>query len=84
MTKDDKVKVYTWTPEEIQAILERNGLHVEKIIGKLATMPLRIKPETYLKKKYAENLFNKVLRFEFVLCEKRDALALAGHYAFLA
>ena len=52
MTKDGKVKVYTWTPEEFQVTLERNGLHVEKIIWKLATMPLRIKPETYLKKKY--------------------------------
>jgi hypothetical protein len=79
MTKDGKVKVYTWTPEEFQVTLERNGLHVEKIIWKLATMPLRIKPETYLKKKYPKDLFNKILQFELALCEKPAALALAGH-----
>jgi hypothetical protein len=76
--------VYTWTPEEFHATLERNGLHVEKMIGKLATMPLRIKPDTYLKKKYPEDLFNKILQFEFALCEKPDALALAGHLQAIA
>jgi ubiquinone/menaquinone biosynthesis C-methylase UbiE len=84
MTKDGKVKVYTWTPRELQAILERNGLNVEKIIGKLATMPLRIKPDMYLKKKYSEDLFNKILQFELALCEKPDALALAGHLQAIA
>jgi ubiquinone/menaquinone biosynthesis C-methylase UbiE len=84
MTKDDKVKIYTWTPEEFRTMLERNGLHVEKIVGKVVTMPLRIKEEIYLKRKYLEGLFNKILQFELTLCEKPDALALAGHLQAIA
>lgn len=79
MTKDGKVKIYAWTLEEFRTMLERNGLHVEKIVGKVVTMPLRIKEETYLKKKYPEDLFNEILQFELALCEKPDTLALAGH-----
>ena len=84
MTKDDKVKIYAWTPEEFRTMLERNGLHVEKIVGKVVTMPLRIKEETYLKKKYPEDLFNEILQFELALCEKPDTLALAGHLQAIA
>lgn len=84
MTKDDKVKIYTWTPEEFRTMLECNGLHVEKIVGKVVTMPLRIKEETYFKKKYPEDLFNEILQFELALCEKPDTLALAGHLQAIA
>jgi ubiquinone/menaquinone biosynthesis C-methylase UbiE len=79
MSEDGKVKIYTWTPKEFRIILERNGFYVEKIIGKVVTMPLRIKREVYLRKEYPEDLFNKILQFELALCEKPDALALAGH-----
>ncbi len=84
MTEDGKVKIYTWTPEELRTMLERNGLHVEKIVGKVVTMPLRIKKEIYLKKKYPEDLFNKIFQFELTLCEKPGALALAGHLQAIA
>jgi ubiquinone/menaquinone biosynthesis C-methylase UbiE len=79
MTENGKVKIYTWTPDEFRTMLERNGLRVEKIVGKGVTMPLRISKELFMKKKYPDDLFNKLLQFEFTLCEKPDALALAGH-----
>jgi ubiquinone/menaquinone biosynthesis C-methylase UbiE len=79
MTKNGKVKIYTWTPDEFRTMLERNGLHVEKIVGKGITMPLRISKELFMKKDYLGDLFNKLLQFELALCEKPDALALAGH-----
>jgi ubiquinone/menaquinone biosynthesis C-methylase UbiE len=79
MTENGKVKIYTWTPDEFRTMLERNGLHVEKIVGKGVTMPLRISKELFMKKKYSDDLFNKLLQFELTLCEKPDALALAGH-----
>jgi ubiquinone/menaquinone biosynthesis C-methylase UbiE len=79
MTENGKVKIYTWTPDEFRTMLERNGLHVEKIVGKGVTMPLRISKELFMKKKYPNDLFNKLLQFEFTLCEKPDTLALAGH-----
>ena len=79
MTENGKVKIYTWTPDEFRTMLERNGLHVEKIVGKGITMPLRISKELFMKKNYPDDLFNKLLQFELTLCEKPDALALAGH-----
>lgn len=79
ITKDGKVKIYTWTPQEFRTMLERNGLHVERIVGKGVTMPLRIKQEFFMEKKHSENLITKILQFELALCEKPDALTLAGH-----
>jgi ubiquinone/menaquinone biosynthesis C-methylase UbiE len=84
MTEDGEVKIYAWTPDEFRTMLEQNGLHVETIVAKGVTMPLRIKKETYLKKKYPEDLFKKILQFELALCEKPDALALAGHLQAIA
>jgi len=79
MTEDGLVKIYTWTPDELRNMLERNGFRVEKIIGKVLTMPLRIRKEFYMQSEYSEELFNKILQLELSLCEKPDALALAGH-----
>lgn len=79
MTKDGKVKIYTWAPDEFGKMLKRNGFNVEKIVGKGITMPLRISEKIFMKKEYREDLFNKILQFELTLCERPDALGLAGH-----
>ena len=65
MTKDGKVKIYTWTPQEFQEILERNGLHVEKMVSKVVTMPLRIRQEFFMEKTHSEDLVNKILQHTF-------------------
>ena len=70
MTKHGKVKIYTWTPNEFREMLEKRGLHVEKIIGKGFTMPLRISKNLFIKRDYPEDLFNKILRFELDLSEE--------------
>lgn len=84
MSKDNKVTVHTWTPQEFRTMLERNGLRVEKMIGKALTMPLRIKQEIYSKRKFSEDLFNEILKFEYTLCENPDSFALAGHLQAVA
>ncbi|MDI9576517.1 MAG: methyltransferase domain-containing protein [Thermoproteota archaeon] len=84
MTRDNQVRVYTWSPFEFREMLERNGLHVEKIVGKCITMPLRIKEEVYSKTTFSEDLLSSVLKFEFALCEKPESLALAGHMQAIA
>jgi len=84
MTKDNKVKVYTWTPDEFREMLNRNGFQVEKMIGKGMTMPLRISNDVFMKKKYSKELYEKLLQFELAMCEKQDALALAGHLQAIA
>jgi len=84
MTEDGKIKIYTWTPQEFREMLERNGLRVEKLMGKVATMPLRVRQEFFMEKTHSEELFNQLLQFELILCEKSDALALAGHMQAIA
>lgn len=84
MTSDGKVNIYTWTPDEFRTMLERNGFHVEKIIGKGISMPLRISKDLFMRKEYSEELFAKILEFELALCERQDALALAGHLQAIA
>lgn len=84
MTKDGRVKIHTWTPDEFRSMLERNGFEVQKIIGKGATIPLRMTEEIYSKKDCPEDLLEKILQLEFALCERSDALALAGHMQAIA
>jgi ubiquinone/menaquinone biosynthesis C-methylase UbiE len=84
MTSDGKVEIFTWTPNEFRDMLERNGFCVEKIIGKGVTMPMRISKDLFTKNKYSQELFNKILEFELAVCEKPDAIALAGHMQAIA
>jgi len=84
MAKDGKVKIYTWTPLEFIEMLKRTGFNLEKIVGKGVTMPLRISKEVFMKKIYPEKLFHKILKFELAMCERPDALALAGHLQAIA
>ncbi len=84
MTRDGKVRIYTWSPYEFQKMLEKNGFHVEKIVGKGVTMPSRISKELFMEKEYPDNLFKKILEFELTMCEKPEALALAGHLQAIA
>lgn len=84
MTGQGIVRIYTWTPNEFRTMLERNGFHVEKITGKGISMPLRISKKLFMKKEYSEDLFNNILQFELALCEKTDALPLAGHMQGIA
>jgi ubiquinone/menaquinone biosynthesis C-methylase UbiE len=84
MDKEEKLKIYTWTPEEFREMLERNGFFIEKMGGRGHSMPLRISKESFMKKDYSRELFNKILEYELTLCEKPDALALAGHLQAIA
>lgn len=72
------------TPDEFRTTLERNGFQVEKIIGKGISMPLRISKDVFMRKEYSKELFAKILEFELALCERQDALALAGHLQAIA
>ena len=78
------MKIYTWTPEEFREMLEKNGFFIEKMVGKGYSMPLRISKELFMKKAYSQELFNRILEYELALCEKPDALALAGHLQAIA
>jgi len=73
------LKVYSLSPDGFRHLLEENGIEIEKIIGKGVTMPLIIPTRKYYTKDYTPEFLEKVLKIEFALCDKPDALALAGH-----
>ncbi|TRO53349.1 hypothetical protein E2P61_01445 [Candidatus Bathyarchaeota archaeon] len=52
---------------------------MKAMVGKMVTMPLRIRQEFFMETGHPEELLNKVLQFELALSNKPDALALAGH-----
>ncbi len=84
MAKSGKVRIHTWTPDEFRNLLEANGFKIEKIIGKGVTMPLRMTEEVYMKKQCPQDLLDKITQLELALCERPDALALAGHLQAIA
>lgn len=65
--------------KQVSNIVGKKRISRGKDIGKGVTMPLRISKELFMKKDYSEDLLNKILQFGLALCEKTDALALAGH-----
>ncbi len=84
MPENKEVKIYAWTPDEFRKMLERNGFIVEKIVGKVTTMPLRISRELFAKKGRSRSLYDRILEFELALCEQPDALALADDLQAIA
>lgn len=80
----ERLKVYTLSPDELRKLLEENAVRVEKIIGKGVTMPLIFPLQIPYPKDDAPEFFDKVLRIELALCEKPDALGLAGHLQAIA
>lgn len=71
------------TPMEFRMMLEDNGLKVEKMVGKVVT--ILGWSEKYLDdEKTSQDLLHKLLKMELALCEKTDALGLAGHLQAIA
>jgi ubiquinone/menaquinone biosynthesis C-methylase UbiE len=75
----DRLKVYALSPDEFKHLLEENAVEIEKIIGKGVTMPLIFPLQKPYPKDNVPEFLEKLLKIEFALCEKPDALALAGH-----
>lgn len=84
MTKNGKVKIYTWTPDEFRTLLEKEDLVVQKMVGKGITMPLRVTEKLYMKKEFSQDILKKILRLELAFCDRQDALGLAGHLQAIA
>lgn len=75
----EQLKLYPLSPDEFRLSLEDNKVQLEKIIGKVVTMPLAIPAEKFYTKDYKPDFLEKVLKIECAMCEKPDVLALAGH-----
>ena len=60
--------MYALSPNEFMDLLLKNGIRIDKIIGKGITMPLVIPTKRYWTKKYSEKFLEKVLKIELDLC----------------
>jgi len=82
--KGTRVEIHRVTPDELAELCTRNGFNVEKIIGKLFTMPLVLREETSRSKAYSQEYLEEILKIEMELCEKKDALGLAQTLQLIA
>lgn len=75
-----RLPVQTLFPDNFRALLENNSLRVSKMIGKgILLTPLIFPMEKFWTENYDRELLDNVMKAELDLCERRDALALAGH-----
>jgi len=78
-----RVKSQCLTPIGFRKMLKNNGLEVEKIVGKVIAI-LSWSKKFLGKKKVSQDLLQRLLKMEMELCERDDALGLAGHLQAIA
>jgi ubiquinone/menaquinone biosynthesis C-methylase UbiE len=75
----NSLNVFTLSPEELKQMLERNKVRIEKIIGKLFTMPLGISTQKMISENYTREFLEKIIQMELELSEKPDSASLGAH-----
>jgi ubiquinone/menaquinone biosynthesis C-methylase UbiE len=75
----NSLDVYTLSPEEFTQMLEANGIRIERIVGKLFTMPLGLSEQKMTTENYTEEFFNKIMEIELELASRPDSVALGSH-----
>ena len=84
LSQEPLIKIHSITPQEFHDLLKSNGLVVEKIVCKIATMPLRFAPQFIMKTDNPEEILSDILRLEVEFSEQPDAAALGGHLQAIA
>jgi ubiquinone/menaquinone biosynthesis C-methylase UbiE len=75
----NSLKVYALSPDEFRRLLQASGVKIEKIVGKLFTMPLAISAEKMVSDDFTSEFYEQILNIELELSSRSDTLALAGH-----
>lgn len=75
----NRVKVYALSPDEFKQLLEDNGVRVERMFGKVFTMPLGLSFNKLQSKDFTQDLVEKLLKIEYSMLEKPDTVPLASH-----
>ena len=75
----NSLNVYTLSPEEFRLMLESNGVKIEKIVGKLFTMPLGLSGQKMIAEDYTKELLDRIIQIELELAEKPDSVCLGSH-----
>ena len=76
----NRLRVYGLSPDEFRQLLEKNEIRIEKLAGKLFTMPLAISRRRMNSEKYSDEFYQQLLNIELELSSRSDAIALAGHF----
>ncbi len=75
----NSLNVYTLSPEEFRLMLESNGVRIEKIVGKLFTMPLGLSGQKMIAEDYTKEFLERMIQIELELAEKPDSVCLGSH-----
>jgi ubiquinone/menaquinone biosynthesis C-methylase UbiE len=75
----NSLDVYTLSPEEFTQMLEANGIKIERIVGKLFTMPLGLSEQKMTAEDHTEKFFDKIMDIELELASRPDSVSLGAH-----
>lgn len=78
-TMHGKLEVYALSPEEFRRMLESNGIRLERMIGKVFTMPLALSWKKLSSTDYTKELLDKIISIEFELASRLDTIPMGGH-----
>jgi ubiquinone/menaquinone biosynthesis C-methylase UbiE len=75
----NSLDVYTLSPGEFTQMLEANGIRIERIVGKLFTMPLGLSEQKMTAENYTEGFFKRIMEIELELASRPDSVSLGSH-----
>jgi ubiquinone/menaquinone biosynthesis C-methylase UbiE len=75
----NSLNVYTISPQELKEMLENHGVQIERISGKLFTVPLCLPGEKGTTEDYARGFLDKIIEVELELSRKPDSASLGSH-----
>jgi len=75
----NSLNVYTLSPEEFRVMLERNNIRIEKMVGKLFTIPLGLSERRQITENYTREFLDKIIKIELELSGKPDSVCLGSH-----
>ena len=76
----NSLNVYTLSPEEFRQMLEKNGVRIEKIVGKLFTMPLGLSGQKMNAENYSKEFLDRIVQIELELTSRSDSISLGSHF----
>jgi len=76
---NNSLNVYTLSPEEFRLMLESNGVRIDKIVGKLFTVPLGLSGQKMIAEDYTKEFLERMTKIELELSGKPDSACLGSH-----
>jgi ubiquinone/menaquinone biosynthesis C-methylase UbiE len=75
----NSLDVYTLSPEEFKRLLESNGVRIQKMFGKLFTVPLGLSGQSTITENYSKEFLDRITQIELLLTDKPDSVSLGSH-----